>query len=247
MTDNHTSEYEYGFDLTALWKLFIKQPGFNEATEKINITSNENNIEVGFIEFTINQNLNQVIVDRLNLASYNITYPFFGERLIKDIDNLIDAFKSSHYNYDYYVSKSRDMLFQWESEISPTAMEKHKLALKQAFEENIEFYTRSSLKEMNLLYEKNRINIELGQNELAFVFMLFLGDSAFSSNRIKPAEYNALMDHFSLHFNFKDKISGEYKEINKEVFLKKISEVRTSERDKDAMKNDFNHYFDSLF
>jgi hypothetical protein len=247
----HMQEFlnpDYLFDLKGLWEVFRLQPSFNKESQTIEVEYDGAELKVGFMEFVVNHNLNDVIADSIHVKSYGVGWPFAAGEVLKGIEELSNYVKALGYKFDIFQYKKDLLLDSWLKQVNPqteqTMIDEFKYVLKQ----NIEFHLSQLKEDIENLNPDRLIKTELNQNALAFVFMLMVGKSALKEgNKSKSWQYDDIANLFVHYLKFKDERTGEYKEINKTNFLKKVSAVRKKERDRDRMKEDFNYLFDELF
>lgn len=239
---------DYIFDLKGLWDVFCLQPSFNSESQTIEVEFDGTNIAVNFMEFVVNNNLNDVIADKIHIKSYGVGWPFAVGEILKGIETLINEVKADGLNYDYLNCKKNLLLEHWMGQVNPES----ELALidefKDVLKQNLEFHLSQLKKAIENLNPDRLIKTELNQNALAFILMLMVGKSALKKgNKSKSRQYEDMVGLFEHYLKFKDEGTGEYKSIDKTNFLKKVSDVRNKERDRDRMKEDFNRLFDEFF
>ena len=247
----HMQEFlnpDYLFDLKGLWGVFRLQPSFNNESQTIEVEYDGSEIRVGFMEFVVNHNLNEVIANQIHTVSYGIGWPFAAGEVLTGIESLVNDVRALGYSFDILQYKKRQLLDFWMQQVNPETEPLVINEFKQVLHQNLDFHLNHLKKDIEDINPDRLIKTELNQNALAFVFMLMVGKSAFKEgNKSKSWQYDDLANLFVHYLKFKDEGTGEYKEINKTNFLKKVSAIRKKERDRDRMKEDFNYLFDEIF
>lgn len=239
---------DYRFDLKGLWEVFKLQPKFDMERKTIEVELNGTIINVNFMEFAVNYNLNEVIADEIHIKSYSVGYPFAARQVLEDIEKLSNEVKAIGHSFDIYQYKRGLLLDSWMKMINPESEQSMIDEFEVVLTQNLDFHLASLVKDIAISNSDNLIKTELNQNALAFILMLMVGKGAFKEgNKSKARQYDNLVELFQHYLKFKDEGTGEYKCIDKTNFLKKISAVRTKERDRDRMKEDFILLFDELF
>lgn len=239
---------DYLFDLKGLWELFKLQPKFDIESKTIEAEFDGTIINVNFMEFAVNCTLNDVIADEIHVESYGVGWPFAAREILKDIEKLSNEVKAIGYNFDIFQYKKDLLLDSWMKMINPETEQSMIDEFEVVLLQNLDFHLASLMREIAIPNSDRFIKTELNQNALAFILMLMVGKSAFKvGNKSKARQYDHLVELFKHYLKFKDEGTGVYKLIDKTNFLKKISDVRNKERDRDRMKEDFIRLFDELF
>lgn len=246
--DFHKLNPDCIFDLKGLWEVFRLQPSFNKESQTIEVEYDGAELKVGFMEFVVNHNLNDVIANQIHRVSYGIGWPFAAGEVLTGIESLVNDVRALGYSFDILQHKKRQLLDFWMQKVNPETEPFVINEFKQVLNQNLDFHLNHLKKDIEDNNPDRLIKTELNQNALAFVFTLMVGKSALKEgNKSKSWQYGDLANLFVHYLKFKDEGTGEYKEINKTNFLKKVSAIRKKERDRDRMKEDFIRMFDELF
>jgi hypothetical protein len=239
---------DYIFDLKGLWEVFHLQPSYKIENQTIDLEFDGTIITVNFMEFVMNHKVESVIADIIHMKSHGAGWPFAAGKILTDIEKLSNDVKAIGYNFDIFQYKKDLLLDSWMKLINPETEQSMIDEFEVVLLQNLDFHLASLMTEIAIPNSDRLIKTELNQNALAFILMLMVGKSAFKvGNKSKAKQYDHLVDLFKHYLKFKDEGTGEYKTIDKTNFLKKVSDVRNKERDRDRMKVEFNRFFDEIF